>query len=346
MTTTRSLSAVIVGAGLMGRWHADAARRAGAKVVGVVDLNADRAAALARKVQSARTFERIDEAVRDMAVDVVHVCTPLAMHESVARAALVAGCHVLVEKPLTTDLASAEALLSLAVERRLLLCPVHQFLFQRGAIEAARELERIGPLRHLEMAVCSVGADMQPDLRDQVALEILPHALAFAARFCRDSMGYADWFCERPAEGELIVIATVGDVAVSARISMRGRPPSNQLRLVAERGTIHIDLFHGFAVVDRSRASKAMKIAGPFIHSARLVAAAAGNLAVRTMRSERAYPGLRELVRRFYAAASGGLPAPIAPEETRRVMGAWDIIRRQLASPPSPNRALAKVMAE
>ncbi len=57
--------------------------------------------------------------VRREDVDAVHVCVPNALHAEVAAAALQAGKHVLVEKPITTTLADADALLGLAGDRCL-----------------------------------------------------------------------------------------------------------------------------------------------------------------------------------------------------------------------------------
>ncbi|MFO1499838.1 MAG: Gfo/Idh/MocA family oxidoreductase [Verrucomicrobiota bacterium] len=56
-------------------------------------------------------------------VDVVVILTPMAEHAAMARAALTAGRHVLVEKPLATNLADAQALIQLAKRSgRYLVC--------------------------------------------------------------------------------------------------------------------------------------------------------------------------------------------------------------------------------
>lgn len=336
-------SAVIVGAGLMGRWHADAARRAGVSIAGIVDQDVVRARALARRHTNARTGQSLAEFLGDGSVDVVHVCTPGASHEALAYTALEAGCHALVEKPIGADFAAVDRLFAAAARHRRLLCPVHQFLFQRGTMTAARELERLGPLRHLAMDVCSAGAESTPESRDEIAVDILPHVLALASRFCGAPITEGAWECRRPAAGEVLVLATVGVVGVSARISMRGRPPVNRLLLVAEGGTVHVDLFHGFAFVERAGTSRSMKIVKPLRFAARLFAVSAGNLMVRALRAEPAYPGLRELVRRFYGAAAGREATPIPEEETRSVMKVWDELRLQFgrtAEPPPRRRAV------
>ncbi len=319
--------ALIAGAGLMGRWHADAARRAGADIRAVADPDLDRARALARRYPGVRAAPSLAECLAAESADVVHICTPLATHEPLARAALEAGCHVLVEKPFAESLEAAERLLSLAGRRQRLITPVHQFLFQRGILQAGVWLERIGPLRHLEMEVCSAGAERPGSSPDGIALEILPHALAFAARFCSGPIDQGEWNCRRPAEGELHLLASVGGVGISARISMRGRPPVNRLRLIAERGTIHADLFHGFAIREAPDSSRTMKALRPLLFSGKLGAAAVGNLLRRAVRTEAAYPGLRELVGRFYAAATSGAPNPIPEGETRAVAVVWDRLR-------------------
>jgi predicted dehydrogenase len=311
---------VIVGAGLMGRWHSHAARRAGALVRAVVDSDAARARALAGASRGAHACTDLEEALAAGSVDVVHVCTPTATHERLVDAALQRGCHVLVEKPLAADLAATRRLLSGAEAAGRLLCPVHQFLFQPGVLWAQAALPSFGTLRLFEMRVCSAGAEGLPDAeRDGVALDILPHGLALAARFCSTPIAEGDWRLRHAAPGELLVDGLVGGVSVSVHVSMGGRPPVNQLRLVAERGTMHADLFHGFAYAELGTASRSGKITRPFVSAIRQGAAAAGNLLWRVVRAEPAYPGLRELVRRFYAAADGQMPSPISPAETLAV---------------------------
>lgn len=331
--------AVVIGAGLMGHWHAHAARRAGAAVVDIVDRDPARADALARRLGGARACASLGAALASgpaaAAVTVVHICTPLESHLSLATEALDGGGHVLVEKPLVADSESAEALYAIAAAHGRLVCPVHQFLFQPGAQRAAALRPALGTLRHLEMEVASTGADVSGHDRDDVALEILPHGLAFAARWCGPRIAACDWDLLRASPGELAVSTVVGATRVSIRISLHGRPPMNRLRLVGDGGTIELDLFNGFAVVDRSAATRLMKIARPLRSALALGVAASRNLVVRAAHAETAYPGLRELVRRFYAAIVGAGAPPIPVDESLAVTDVWSRLRRTLRTEPA-----------
>src|SRR5687767_8448049 len=64
----------------------------------------------------------LDEVLRDPAIQAVVVAVDVPAHRSVASAALLAGKHVFVEKPLTIDVAQAEELVALAarVDRKLM----------------------------------------------------------------------------------------------------------------------------------------------------------------------------------------------------------------------------------
>ena len=74
-------------------------------------------------------------------VDAVHVCVPNALHAEVAAAALRAGKHVLVEKPITTTLPDADALLALAGDR--LLGVAFDGRCNPGLLELRRRLESL-----------------------------------------------------------------------------------------------------------------------------------------------------------------------------------------------------------
>jgi predicted dehydrogenase len=78
-------------------------------------------------------------------VDAVAIATPLATHYHLVKQALLAGKHVLVEKPLTDSVQRAAELVALAEQRGLTLMVGHTFLFE-PAVEALRDVVRSGSL--------------------------------------------------------------------------------------------------------------------------------------------------------------------------------------------------------
>jgi predicted dehydrogenase len=321
------IRAVIVGAGLMGRWHAHAIRRAGGEIIAIVDDEPARAQALAR-AHSAVCADSLAAAVSGARVHVAHICTPLNTHLDLARKAIALGLHVVVEKPLVHTAAETKMLLGEAAGRGVLLTPVYQFGFQRGVRDILAARSRLGRVLHLQAVACSAGADgsSTPLQRDRVAAEILPHALSLFAAILERPIAGADWSVHQSGPGEIVATAALGSVTTSVLISMAGRPTRNSLHVIAEHGSAHADLFHGFSVIESGTVSRARKILHPFDLSARTFLLAGANLLYRSVRAEPAYPGLRELVLAFYSAIRGRGAIPIPPEAVLDVASARDKI--------------------
>lgn len=107
-----ALKVGIVGGGFMARTHTYSARAAGAEVVGLVSSAPERTAAVAAElsIPAAESVSALAETV-----DVLHVCSPNALHADHVRTALGAGTHVVCEKPLALDAGEAEALMNEAL---------------------------------------------------------------------------------------------------------------------------------------------------------------------------------------------------------------------------------------
>ena len=103
----------VVGLGLMGRVHARNAFDLGARVVAGADVALGSREEFAAEFDAA-TYESHDAMLADADLDAVVVTTPNRYHESVATAALEAGCDVLVEKPLAHTLESAARIAEVA----------------------------------------------------------------------------------------------------------------------------------------------------------------------------------------------------------------------------------------
>lgn len=108
------LRAAIVGPGYIGAIHAEAVRRVGASVTLIVGRPGGDMAGRAAALRVERYSERLEDALTDPDIDVVHICTPNALHYPMARAVLEHGKHLICEKPLTTDAAQAAELVRLA----------------------------------------------------------------------------------------------------------------------------------------------------------------------------------------------------------------------------------------
>ncbi len=103
----------------------------------VADADADRAAQLAGQ-HGARALS-VDDILADPAIAGVAIAAPAARHAELARAALMAGKDVFVEKPLALDMADAEFLRRLAAERGRVLMVGHLLQYH----EAFRTLKRL-----------------------------------------------------------------------------------------------------------------------------------------------------------------------------------------------------------
>jgi predicted dehydrogenase len=114
-----SLRAAVIGVGYLGRFHAQKyASLADVELIGVVDTDRSRAEQVAAEV-GCPAFDDY-RAVLDR-VDLVSIVVPTHFHHAVARAFLQAGCHVLLEKPITETVAEAEDLIALARDNGALL---------------------------------------------------------------------------------------------------------------------------------------------------------------------------------------------------------------------------------
>jgi predicted dehydrogenase len=319
----KKFGVIVVGAGLMGRWHARAARRAGARILAVVDVNAGRAAALAAAHPGARAFDTLAAALGKCDPLACHVCTPLPTHADLATESLEAGLHVLVEKPFTDSLESTRTLLELAESKGRLAIPVHQFPHQRGVRRAYAFLPRIGPLRQVGFVACSAGAAGGTATEaDRVAAEILPHPLSLLEHLLPGVLAKTDWQVTRPTHGEWLAQSSADGVGIQLLISMGGRPPVNELRLIGERGSVTCDLFHGYAGAEAGAVSRTRKMLRPFSRAIGHGARAGANLVHRTVTGEFAYPGLDSLVREFYLAVAGSGPSPAGVEEILAIAAA------------------------
>lgn len=121
-----ALTVGILGGGFMASVHTHAARAAGANVRGIASSSLDRAREAASAWGIPQAASDLDELV-GLGVDVIHVCTPNAMHASQARQVLDAGIDVVCEKPLATGAAEAEALVEAARGRTAAVPFVYRF---------------------------------------------------------------------------------------------------------------------------------------------------------------------------------------------------------------------------
>jgi len=146
----------------------------GCEVRTACDLDPARVEAVRRLYPTIRAARDFEEILDDPAVDAIVICTPVGAHYALARAALEAGKHVLVEKPLTDSSASAQDLVELAEQRGRILQVDHTFIYT-GAVRKVREIiesGEVGELLYLDFVRVNLGL-FQEDVN--VLWDLGPH---------------------------------------------------------------------------------------------------------------------------------------------------------------------------
>jgi predicted dehydrogenase len=129
----------VIGVGSLGFHHARILREVpGARLVGVYDASEKRAAAVSAEL-GVRAFSSLEALLGE--VEAAIVAVPTVEHHRVAMAALDRGVHLLIEKPLATNLEQADEIVQRAAERGLLVGTGHVERFN-AAVRAAEQYVR------------------------------------------------------------------------------------------------------------------------------------------------------------------------------------------------------------
>lgn len=118
-----------------------------------------------------------DDLINDVNIDAVVIATPVFTHYNLAKKALLAGKHVLLEKPMTSSVDESKELIDLALTKGLTLMVDHTFLYT-GAVQKMKELidsDSIGELKYFDSTRINLGL-FQPDIN--VLWDLAPHDIS------------------------------------------------------------------------------------------------------------------------------------------------------------------------
>lgn len=154
------LEIAVIGAGHWGPnliRNFDNGRRS--RVRWIVDRDERRLEIASSRFPDAKFRTGVDEVFQDPELGAVVIATPTATHAELARRALEADLHVMVEKPLTADAASARELTALAAEKQRVLLVGHVFVYNPAVRWVKQRLDsgELGRVYYISSARTNLG---------------------------------------------------------------------------------------------------------------------------------------------------------------------------------------------
>jgi len=135
------------GAGYIINIHAKAAQvQKGIELIAVVEKYSDKSAALAGKFNIPYRYETIEELLKAGKVDALVIGTPNFLHAPQAIAALKAGVHVLVEKPMALNARQAEKMIEASAQSGAMLMVAHCWRFDEDVLWLKKQTKKLGKI--------------------------------------------------------------------------------------------------------------------------------------------------------------------------------------------------------
>jgi predicted dehydrogenase len=172
------ISVGVVGCGYWGpNLIRNFSRLPNAQVSGICDFSEERRKHMASLYPSSTCYSDFDEMLKNGNLDAVVVATPVKSHFPLAKAALLAGKHVLVEKPMAASTAECEELVKLADSKGLILMVSHTFLYSEPIhrITEIVSMGDIGEILYINSQRLNLGL-FQKDIN--VAWDLAPHDIS------------------------------------------------------------------------------------------------------------------------------------------------------------------------
>ena len=204
------LTAGVIGVGSMGFNHARViAQRASIELVGIADVNADRASQVAEIFQTT-AYPNIAALLGKVKPDLIAIAVPTRHHLDTASQAIEAGCHVLVEKPIARTPAEGHDLVNLAASNGVILTVGHIERFNPAVRALKSRLEQDQAGRIFQIVVRRLGP--LPDRIDDVgvALDLATHDVDILRYLVNSEMSsYSAEICRHMHQHEDLLAALI-----------------------------------------------------------------------------------------------------------------------------------------
>lgn len=317
----------VVGLGGIAEEHLKKLQRLpAAEVVGICDLSRTLVDAVADRYGVGPGYTSYPLMLTEARPQVVHVLTPPATHEELVLAALEAGAHVFVEKPVATELREYERMRDAAVSRGLLLVENYNYLYM-DVVQRGLAMLREGALGEpvnldVSMGVSLAGqAYADPEvphfahampggaLRNfashpaSIVTEVLPawDAVAVFQRRLRPDLASND---------ELRALVGNGRTTATLSITSHSQPSEFTFLLRGSEATLACDVF-GRRLEVSPGGSPLARIGGDVKQGVGRIAAAAAAVRRATTTREGYFQGFEDLLRDFYEAVESGGEPPV-----------------------------------
>jgi len=348
VSTTESLKVGIVGCGeVVQRWHIPSLLKiTNAEIVAVCDRDEDLAKRVAQRFSINKYHADFSEMLGGEALDMVDICTSPRSHATLSIQAMGAGCHVLVEKPMTLSLKEADEMVNASKENKVKLCVVHSMLFE-PVVMKARTMARegsIGELTGVDLKMAwPHGSDTvldedhwQHKLPGGVFGEILPHPIYLAQAFLgslktvavhtRKRSSY-DWV----VADELRVILEGEKGMATINSSCNWPKHAQMLDIFGTKMNLHLDIWNSILITYGLGGYDLYSLGLQNLRQAfQRIAGTISN--ALNMISGRFNHGHDTLIRRFVESVQNGTESPVTAEEAREVVRVFEEITGQIGS--------------
>jgi len=215
------------------------------EVAWVVDRDAKRLEQVKARFPAVQLAPDVEPALRDPGVDAVVICTPTSTHYALVKAALAAGKHVLVEKPIATDSAQGAELVELAEKAGRILMVGHLFLFNAGVRKVKQYLESgaLGRVYYVSMVRTNLGP-IRMDVN--AAWDLASHDVSIAnywldAEPAAVSAVGGSWINGGIEDAVFATLRYPNQVLVNLHVSWLNPRKSRDITVVGERKMITLD---------------------------------------------------------------------------------------------------------
>jgi predicted dehydrogenase len=316
--------------------------------VGVCDSNLEQAEGLARQFKINQVYSDPMTLLSEQQPDVVHILTPPQTHAELAIAAMEAGVHVLVEKPMAVSLEEADRMIATARRVGVHLCVDHNRLFDPVTLQAKQIVAR-GEVGEVVGAEAFQGyvriqssdghhgeGEWASRLPGGLLQNIAPHPISLLLAFMPEAKLVSvatkqTGFCPGTPFEEARVIFEGERGFGLLTFSLSPQPYLNFLTIYGSQASLQLNLNNNTLIVYKDRRLPKLLAKSWFNIDQCL------QLLGSTMKSSlqvltgkmRFYPGMGHLIHSYYASLEEGGSPPVTAEEGRAVVEVFDRICQQ-----------------